>query len=844
MNTMLASLSLNDTPVGYKPPVGPWVKFTATYNQNNADQPATFSYVNLGPDWTCNWISYITDDPASPGVNVTCYAPGGGTLTFSGYNSSNQTFAPELMTQAILRMTSSSSYELQFRTGAKKEFALSNGATGSTRQIFLTQVIDPAGNSVQLNYDSSLRITSIVDAIGQPTTLTYGDAAFPYAITKVTDPFGRAATFQYNSSGLLTQITDVLGLTSQYTYSTNDFISKLVTPYGTTTFTSGTSNGVTWLQATDPLGESELDEAIPNNAPIPGSDPASTLPVGMSEFNAALNYRDTFYWDKQAFQAAAGDYAIATVYHFLHNPDVTTESGILESLQRPLENKVWCYYPGQSTTYALGSESINQPSAVGRVLDDGTTQLRLYQYNALGWVTNATDPIGRNFTYVYSTNNMDLLAIRMTSNGKNDLLRSTTYNSQHKPLTITDASGQTTSNTYNARGQILSTTDPLADTTTFSYDANGYLLSITGPLQSTNDVTSFTHDGFGRIQTITDTEGYTLIYAYDAADRVTSITHPDGTAEQFVYGNLDLVASADRLGRWTTNSYNADRQLISRQDPLGRITQYQYCDCGGLEAIFDPLGNETSWDHDVQSRITAKHYADGSTISYAYENTTSRLHSRLDEKGQQTFYQYYEDNKLKSLSYSNAIVATPTVTFAYDTNYNRIVQMQDGIGTTTYAYNPVTATPALGAGRLSALNGPLPNSLVTYQYDQMERVTNRAIDGVAETITFDVLGRSTVVTNALGGFQYSYVDATRLLASSTYPNALTNSYMYYGNTGDERLMQIGSIASSGATLPTFNYTYNSVGQITSRSIVTGDSLTTENYGYDAADQLTSVVCHN
>jgi hypothetical protein len=31
-HTMLASLSLNDTPLRYKPPVGPWIRFTATYN--------------------------------------------------------------------------------------------------------------------------------------------------------------------------------------------------------------------------------------------------------------------------------------------------------------------------------------------------------------------------------------------------------------------------------------------------------------------------------------------------------------------------------------------------------------------------------------------------------------------------------------------------------------------------------------------------------------------------------------------------------------------------------------------------------------------------------------------
>ncbi|MCI0658119.1 MAG: cysteine peptidase family C39 domain-containing protein, partial [Acidobacteria bacterium] len=43
-----ASLSIDDTPVGYSPPRGPAVRFQATYNQREAYQPATFTFSNLG----------------------------------------------------------------------------------------------------------------------------------------------------------------------------------------------------------------------------------------------------------------------------------------------------------------------------------------------------------------------------------------------------------------------------------------------------------------------------------------------------------------------------------------------------------------------------------------------------------------------------------------------------------------------------------------------------------------------------------------------------------------------------------------------------------------------------
>jgi YD repeat-containing protein len=78
--------------------------------------------------------------------------------------------------------------------------------------------------------------------------------------------------------------------------------------------------------------------------------------------------------------------------------------------------------------------------------------------------------------------------------------------------------------------------------------------------------------------------------------------------------------------------------------------------------------------------------------------------------------------------------------------------MTDRTGTTTYGYNTITVPPTLGAGRLATVTGPLPNSTVAYNYDQLGRMTNRSINAVAQTVTLDSLGRPTIITNALGTF--------------------------------------------------------------------------------------------
>src|SRR5260221_3453529 len=99
---------------------------------------------------------------------------------------------------------------------------------------------------------------------------------------------------------------------------------------------------------------------------------------------------------------------------------------------------------------------------------------------------------------------------------------------------------------------------------------------------------------------------------------------------------------------------------------------------------------------------------------------------------------------MKQVTYSNAVVATSNVLFTYDTNYNRMVTMTDGTGTTTYRYYNV-ASGQLGAGQLSSVSNSFigATSLISYNYDALGRITNRAINGVSQQVAFDALHRVT-----------------------------------------------------------------------------------------------------
>jgi hypothetical protein len=80
------SLLVQDIPLWYHPPVGPAVDFHVYHNQGDLNQLPTLPYWNFGPKWTNDWLSYVTDDPANPGQNVSIYLQGGGIDRYEGFH--------------------------------------------------------------------------------------------------------------------------------------------------------------------------------------------------------------------------------------------------------------------------------------------------------------------------------------------------------------------------------------------------------------------------------------------------------------------------------------------------------------------------------------------------------------------------------------------------------------------------------------------------------------------------------------------------------------------------------------------------------------------------------------
>ncbi|HSB97277.1 MAG TPA: RHS repeat-associated core domain-containing protein [Spongiibacteraceae bacterium] len=852
-HSMVLSLNLVDTPVGYAPPKGPSVFVTLTYNQREANQPATFNFSNVSPKWTMNWLSYIQDDPTSAGANVLRYVAGGGSLNYAGYNSATGKFTPEGKNAAVLQRIAGTpvAYRRTLGDGSVEIYAQPDGATTYPRRIFLTQKIDPTGNAVTLAYDVTRRLTSITDALGQVTNFTYGVSGQPLLISAVTDPFGRSAQMTYDASNRLSQITDAVGLTSKFTYDTSGLVNSLTTPYGTTNFAFAGTGVSRWLEITDPLGFTERAEFRHTAPGIPYSE--AKVPVGINPFNQYVDSRNTFHWDKSLYSTTHTDYTKADIKHWLHDAATGLTAPVLESIKHPLESRIWFNYPGQSSPW-LYTGTLNKPGAEGRVMDNNATQLTKTTYNSLGNPTSVIDPVGNQTFYDYDTNQIDVLRVRQKTGASTDItLAQYTYNALHLPLTYTDANGQVTTYTYNAAGQRLTSTDALGHATTYNYNASGYLTSIVDA--NGNAAVTFTYDAAGRIATRADAVGNVLSYQYDNLNRLTRITYPDTTFYKYQWNKLDLASMTDRIGRVTQYTYDANRNLIAITDPAGHTTQYTYYPNGLLKTMTDANGGTAYWARDIQSRLTGVTDPKGVITSYVYDgvgnvttinspdtgrtqltySAANSLIKKIDGRNVESDYSYDWMKRLATITYPAS--AAENVNLIYDYNFfdnyeiGRLTYLEENDGYTVYARDAV--------GNITAHAHWLSSTAAEtdYQYDKTNRLLKITYpSGRIVTYTRNKLGQITAIDTQDSAdaplqalVRNITYEAFGPLKSLTFGNGVTTTY--------QRDAEYRPTAITTTSYPQWKYiySYDAAGNISAKTDAV--SSYSASYLYDSLNRL-------
>jgi RHS repeat-associated protein len=620
----------------------------------------------------------------------------------------------------------------------------------------LTQITSPNGRYIQLQYDSSGRVTTATDNIGRTVTYTY-------------DPVGRLAT-----------VTDLNGGVTTYTYTDQNELATITDARGITFLTNQYDANGRVTQQTQADGSTYLFSwTLSGNA-------AQTHYYENGTVTSGTLFSQTNCWDGTSYNRY--DPSCQEGYlPLVTRVDITDPRGYVRRVQfGPSGYKT-------SDTHALG-----QPEE----------QTITYAYYADNSLKSVTDALGRTTSYDYDAlgNRSRTTSLDGTANASTTTF---TYDPQFQELaTVTDPLGHTTTFSYDTSGNLTSVTDPLNHQTSMTYNGDGQIATISDPMNNTvqfgyfsgdlvriadplgNTTTRFV-DLAGRLTSTTDALGNTTKFQYNGYNLVTGITDAQGNSTASTYdGNGNLLTLVDAAGHTTSYSYdNMDRQT-GKTDALNRHESFTYDLNGNLSSHTDRNGQVTSFSHDGLNRLALAGFgvtvtggvsSYQSTVAYTHDagnrvteisdslaGIITRSYDGLDRLLSETTPQgsiaYTYD--LAGRRTSMAVNGQPVVSYSYD-NANRLTQISQGPSSVSFSYDD--------ASRRSSL--VLPNGvIVSYGYDQASRVTGinyqlgtDSLGGL--TYTYDQLGRRTQVG---GSFARTGLPGAVGPASYDAANELTN----------------------------------------------------------------------
>lgn len=621
--------------------------------------------------------------------------------------------------------------------------------------VRLLKVIDPTGRRVSYGYDSSGRLSTVVDMLGNTAgedpnahKWIYGYNGASRHIATVTDPDARVrVTNHYDNFGRLDWQEDGMNNRTTYAY-TPSLLTITDARLHVTTLGFDPLNRASTRQdvVEDALGIHTYIESYGYDA------------WGNREFVVDRNgSRTDFVSDERGNLRLRNDPEVnlppLTRCVTTYEPDdfnnlrlLTDARGFTtENTFDPVTNVLLStkqqITPGPTPTYALTKWEYGDPANPG---------LPARIISPLG----NTNPAVPNYAFsqilTYWPNG--LLKERVDADGNKTTF---TYDDQGRQITMVDPDG-------NAAGGV-----PAQHTWGTSYDANDRVKSVTDPLGRT---ALSGYDGAGSLTSTTDRGGNVMTNVYDAAGRLWKVQQkPDPVSQPSLVYTTTVGRDA-----------NGNTTQVTQANSV--VTNYGYDELNRLESITTHPGAPSP------ANLTTTYLLDGN----------GNVKKRTAGNGVETIYVYDEMSRLKNVSSPDL---PQPIAYTYDALSHRST-MTDGSGASSYEYD--------GLGRLT--QAIQPNGTLSYGYDDdsnRKRVTYPTVGNVLydftnagrlfrvtdwggrqSTYTYYASGLANTVTlpASLGGLTttYTYDEAQRLktLVNATGAGTVTSSIYTLDNEGN------------------------------------------------------------
>ena len=786
VNAINGNVSVDETDI-FVPCPGPSLTFARSYC-------SVLDYSGpLGHRWThsYNWLLLSTNSVFRGETNSWRILQTGDGRRFSFQENESGVFSSPIENGWRLSFTNST-YEAALPGGRKYTFS-SNGV--------LQEISDSWLNTLQCSYTNdfpSNLLTRVEHSNGQSLDFSYQDAKLAEVVFPSTNFY---IHYAYNGSNELTNVvrtTSEGAFTTSYAYDTsgNHSVVERVNALGELT---------EWGYVTNALGQVQSK----GNRSIVASNYFETtfeyMTNGLNGTVVTMARGDTnqvyeYYYHPVLDRAleirgpspAGVDWSskgVGVIYGRDDTGNITNEvvydNALGESLVTRREFDV-CHNV-TNTSFGYGASSGNEWS---------------YTWDTNFMVmTSVTDPEGHKAEFEYNNGLVKREKIFYSSNSYDTAYSFTTNGLL---ASVTNANGHWISYSYDQYGR-LKTVDPqLGPTVTFSNNVLGFVETVTVPGASGNRVTTLDSDELGRVRQITYPNSTYETFSFDAIGNLTNHVDTMGRDTRYTYkpaGRLSSVIRELAGGSALTNSFDYDGLFNSLRikDAKGRDVESYVLDIQDRPVtVTNVEGQVMSVNYGVAEYVKWVERFDGTVVSNEYDSS-GRLY-RIGYPGQTNTFSYLDNGLLKTAA--NLIGA---VTNSYNAA-NRLTS-SDGVGPTgrvAYAYYP--------AGQVSNVLSVAGS--VTYRYDAAERVER-------------------IERSDSGAIEYEYA-ASNGLASAV---SLTNSGISaeFGYDVMDRLASIVWEDASNSVLRSFAYSYNAAGMITGLVSEAGETI---EYEYDDLDRLT------
>ena len=711
----------------------------------------------------------------------------------------------------------------------------------------LHRVTNPAGQWLELTYNQSGQIVSIVDSTNRRVAYTFDSAGNMVSFTNVISATTR---YFYNSLGQMIRIEEPGNRVLTIAYA-NERVTSVTAPDGAVT-TFQWASATRHLTVIDPVsttheyqfnerkGLTDYTTSASGMTPVNrGVLSSGTTIIGIR--NAEGFVSSYTYWPDGLIKSST-DFAGQTSTFEWH-PTLKRLTKKTDSLGR-----VWRYEWDSKGNLIREVDPLN-----------GETKS---EYDAFNNLICKTDSLGRKTRFIFD-------------NGGNQLLN------------VIDAMGGISSFTYDNRGNIKISSDQLNRVTVFDYDLLNRLVKTVYPDGRFVELV-YNDAGNVSIRRAVGAPGVTPAvpiretrYFYDSSDRLTKLIRPDGTEINYAFNATgQKISETDSLGRVTrfeysplgllkrsiypdgsfeTMAYDTESRLISKTNELGHTVKFQYNVLGQLVATIDPTGARWESQYDSAGRKTADKDPYNRVTAYQFDNldritkvirpdnsfTTSsfdavgNLLNTVDALGNR--WSWFYDNLNRQIESVQPNGASSTTTFDAA---GQVIAETDALGRTTRhsfdsggrrtttidALNNVWRNFYDGAGRLIATKDPL-NAVSSINYDIMDRVISQVDPlGNITKFEFDRAGRRVAKVDALNRRSITVYDLRDRVTSEVDPEGRTVLYSY--DLAGRRVKLI-----DGANR-IWRWEYDALGRVTTELAPLGNAKRTR---YDAVGNAISVT---